>query len=338
MKHILKNLKESHAAANVSKQTSNTEQMPSNHLTNTVPHQKGTKSVASPELIWVGHYLAGHIEANADIRESQLTVFFDVTDYEKAKTIVAFLGYGQTSDQPLENGKIPVIFSGQELTKLIGLINGKLVCESTIQKLVAYQYPKKCKISLAPPLKQISKESPWLAGFIDATASFRLYVRPRPFIKLYIHCKEESPLLTIAQHFSVPESSLGLISNGFVLCISTKKRIASLTAYLSRFHLQTRKNIQFLIFQDAAQLIETKMHLSEEGVSQMAAWKKELEDVYLKPVKQKSVKEKAVKEKKPVKEKAVKEKKPVKEKAVKNAVEEKSIKLKKTDGEEEKTK
>lgn len=226
-----------------------------------------------------GHYLAGLIDGDGSFGVRSLVIAFNKLDASLAYYIKGRLGYGRIRKVKDKNAVLFVITNREGLEKVLNLVNGKLRVQfklDSIEKYILSYYKEPLNLKHKLHLNTSSDlENHWLAGFLDADASFQIKtlsrVNPngssRVEIRLYVQIDQKTRLL------------LDLIKDSFGGNIGHRKSqdtfyynstsfgsARKFISYLGRYHMLSSKHVNYLKWRKAYLLVQTKKHLTEEGL------------------------------------------------------------------------
>jgi hypothetical protein len=240
------------------------------------------------------HYLAGLIEGSGAFTATDLTITFRTEDIEQAEALQNQLRFGEVKVY-----KDEVLFQVTDpkgLAHIIGLVNGKFIGDKCISQLREHRYDSLLKVTLLPALGKVSLANAWLAGFLDVKVVFCIWIpsttpsqtRKRfPYIKCMLF--EPSPSGTVSQLnslrligevFDINHTKSSFYSGSYSVDIVGQARMKVIFAYFDMFPLKSRKAMQLQIMRDCHALIQTKRHLSQEGIELMELARQKLTAIY----------------------------------------------------------
>jgi len=233
-----------------------------------------------------GHYLAGLIDGDGHFSsKQQLVIVFSSPDVKLAYYIKKVIGFGNVKKVKDKNAYLYIISNKEGIIRTIHLINGKLRTLNKYNQVVnnILTYPSYVKESLVFKMNNSNDlYNHWIAGFSDADASFQVKIldrdnKPRPEIRLnyQIDQKDNHLLLLINEFFGGYigyRSSQDTYYYGSTSFGSAKKVIK----YFDHFHLQSSKHISYLKWRKVYLLIQSKDHLTEEGLNKIKKLKESM--------------------------------------------------------------
>lgn len=234
----------------------------------------------------LGHYLAGLIDGDGHFSsKQQLVIVFSSPDVKLAYYLKQIIGFGNVRKIKDKNAYLYIISNKEGIIKAINLINGKLRTLNKFNQVInnILSYPSYVKENLNFKMNDSNDLSNhWIAGFSDADASFQVKIinrenKPRPEIRLnyQIDQKDNHLLLLIREFFGGNigyRSSQDTYYYGSTSFGSAKKVIN----YFNRFHLQSSKHISYLKWRKVYLLIQSKDHLTEEGLNKIKSLKESM--------------------------------------------------------------
>lgn len=248
-----------------------------------------------------GHYLAGLIDGDGHFSsKQQLVIVFSSPDVKLAYYIKKVIGFGNVKKVKDKNAYLYIISNEQGIIRTIHLINGKLRTLNKYNQVLnnILTYPSYAKESLVFKMNNSGASSDlynhWIAGFSDADASFQVKIIdreniPRPEIRLkyqialrsqgelgcFADQKDNHLLLLIKEFFGGYigyRSSQDTYYYGSTSFGSAKKVIK----YFDHFHLQSSKHISYLKWRKVYLLIQSKDHLTEQGLNKIKKLKESM--------------------------------------------------------------
>ena len=234
----------------------------------------------------LGHYLAGLIDGDGHFSsKQQLLIVFSSPDVKLAYYLKQVIGFGNVRKIKDKNAYVYIISNKEGIIKVINLINGKLRTLNKFNQVInnILAYPSYAKENLNFKMNTSNDLcNHWIAGFSDGDASFQVKIinkenKPRPEIRLnyQIDQKDNHILLLIKEFFGGNigyRSSQDTYYYGSTSFGSAKKVIN----YFDRFHLQSGKHISYLKWRKVYLLIQSKDHLTEEGLNKIKKLKESM--------------------------------------------------------------
>lgn len=253
-----------------------------------------------------GHYLAGLIDGEGNFGVKSLVIAFNKLDASLAYYIKGRLGYGRVrkvKDKNASAGLVLFSMTNREgLEKVMNLVNGKLRVSfklDNFEKYILSYYKEPLNLKHKLHLNTSSDlENHWLAGFLDAgfAGSFQIKTLSRENpngssrveIRLCVQIDQKTRLL------------LDLIKDSFGGNIGHRKSqdtfyynstsfgsARNFIKYLDRYQMLSSKHVNYLKWRKAYLLVQTKKHLTEEGLmrikklkSSMNSYSDETLDLY----------------------------------------------------------
>ena len=159
---------------------------------------------------------------------------------------------------------------------ILSLINGKLLSNFKYDQVIKHNYSEPFNISILPPLKKLSLDNYWLAGFTQADGCFHISV-----VKSKSHNTGYSVRLeySLKQNDKLPlellykELQMGNLSQYFtgIYCYKSSgfKTAFNLINYFDRYKLFAGKYISYLKFRKVYIMITEGKHLENKGVKKI---------------------------------------------------------------------
>ena len=206
------------------------------------------------------YYLAGLIDGNGYIKDSELIILFHKLDSSLAYYIKSKLGYG--SVKSYNNSIILIISNKKGLDSIFHLINGKIKTLNIYnQFLPLYSNLKLGNIN--------DFNNNWLAGFIDILGSFHIEILNKKEIKLNFQLKFNDLLI-----LNSIKSFLGGNINSNNIYNSTNLSSAyNIINYLNKYHLLSNKHINYLKWRKTYILLQNKEYLNINGINKIIKYK-----------------------------------------------------------------
>jgi len=228
------------------------------------------------------HYLAGLIDGDGSFVKRSLVIAFNALDASLAYYIKRRLGYGSVKKVKSKNAVLFILTKREGLEKVINLVNGKLRIQYKIEAIGTHiQKISNSPLAITDTL-HINTSSDlnnyWLAGFIDADGSFQIKVlnRIKPKgstrieIRLYLQLDQKSRLLLdlikdkLGGNIGYRKSPDTYYYNS--TSFGSAKRVIK---YLDRYHMLSSKYLNYIKWRKAYILVQTKKHLTPEGVDKI---------------------------------------------------------------------
>ena len=224
-----------------------------------------------------GYYLAGQIEGDGHFsKQNQLIISFHIKDIKLAYYIKSKLGFGNVRKVKDKEAVNFIISNKKGLFKVIDLINGKIKTPVKYNQIITnLTYP----ITQQPINNSSLNNNYWLAGFCDADASFQVKIIPRLNhikheirLSLQIDQKERFILDKILTEFG---GNIGhhKTKNTFYYSSVSFGVAYKFINYFRKYHLLSYKYINYLKWSKVYEQIESKKHLTSEGIQRIIALK-----------------------------------------------------------------
>jgi len=223
-----------------------------------------------------GYFLAGLIEGDGWFGYKQLYIIFAEQDTSLAYFIKKRIGYGNVYKIKDKKAVRYVCKNMKGLSTILSLINGKLVSSYKYDQLVKHNYNDIFNIIIKLPLKTLSLDNYWLAGFTQADGCFHISVvhskthKTGYSVRLEYSLKQndELPLKLLLDNLKM--GNLSQYSSGIWCYKSTGfKTAASLINYFDEFNLSAGKYKSYLKFRKVYIMITEGKHLEKKGVNKI---------------------------------------------------------------------
>jgi hypothetical protein len=183
--------------------------------------------------------------------------------------IKSFLGYGAVNLNTKQELARYCLTKGHYL-ELINIFNNRLKCNYRY-----FQFHSWCTfihqhIDSTIPIDKINKDhteisldTAWLSGFIDAEGCFRIAIdKDRPKMVFEITQKEVEPLKEIAKLLSL-KKNIRMDRGVYVLYTSDRNARERIIEYISKYPLKTKKRISYMYWKKAHNLDKTDANYIE---------------------------------------------------------------------------
>lgn len=244
-------------------------------------------------------YLAGLFEGDGHIwlpndnlkkrHNPRFCITFNLKDEPLAKRLLEIIGYGFIKYKPKNNACVLVISPVKGLKSIIGYINGELRTPKIIHfyNLIEWINKNHSSYIIKLPLKRgdLNKDS-WLAGFIDADGSFSIQhtklennaKKRKIACRLRIEQRMYEPISKNSYHDVLTEISKFLNCNiktrkqistsneYFNITASSRTSLEIILTYFKSFSLYSSKYLDYIDWEQAANLILKRNHYTEEGI------------------------------------------------------------------------
>ena len=224
----------------------------------------------------LGYFLAGLIEGDGWFGKKQLHIIFSEDDTSLAYLIKKRIGYGNIYKIKNKKAVIYICKNLKGLSILLSLINGKLISHYKFEQLINYGYSEDFNIEILPPLKKLSLNNYWLAGFTQADGCFHISVikskthKTGYSVRLEYSLKQNDNLPLKLLYDLLKKGNLSQYSSGIWCYKSTGFSTAyDLINYFDKFHLFGGKNVNYLKFRKVYIMITEGKHLDKKGIDKI---------------------------------------------------------------------
>jgi Cytochrome C and Quinol oxidase polypeptide I/LAGLIDADG endonuclease len=223
-----------------------------------------------------GYFLAGLIEGDGWFGYKQLYIIFAEEDTSLAYYIKKRVGHGNVYKIKDKKAVRYICKNKTGLLIILSLINGKLLSNYKYDQIIRHSYSEQFNISILPPLKKLTLDNYWLAGFTQADGCFHISV-----VKSKTHNTGYSVRLeySIKQNDKLPlellykELQMGNLSqyHTSIWCYKSTgfKAAFSLINYFDRYNLFAGKYTSYLKFRKVYIMITEGKHLESKGVKKI---------------------------------------------------------------------
>lgn len=223
-----------------------------------------------------GYFLAGLIEGDGWFGCKQLYIIFAEEDISLAYYIKKRIGYGNVYKIKDKKEVRYICKNKAGLLIILSLINGKLLSIYKYDQLIKHNYSQYYNIYILPPLKTLSLDNYWLAGFTQADGCFHIST-----LKSKTHSTGYSVRLeySIKQNDKLPlellyeELQMGNLSQYHtgIWCYKSSgfKTAFSLISYFEKYNLFAGKYNSYLKFRKVYIMITEGKHLENKGVKKI---------------------------------------------------------------------
>ena len=232
----------------------------------------------------LGHYLAGLIEADGCFccsgGAAQLIIAFCGLDESFARYLVSLIGYGHVYKVSNKDAWNLVIGNKAGIIRVIKLINGKIRGQSKlnqIRKVLAL--PRYSEIKDLIIKLNISNDfnNYWLAGFTDGDGSFQikiLYRKNRIEIRIALQIDQKTDfLLKLIQSFFGGNIGYRQKTDTYYYSSTSFHSAISVVNYFEKYNLMSSKYLNWLKWLEVYKLIQSKQHLTKDGIAKITAIK-----------------------------------------------------------------
>ena len=223
-----------------------------------------------------GWFLAGLIEGDGWFGYKELHIVFAEEDTSLAYYIKKRVGYGNIYKIKDKKAVRYICKNKSGLFIILSLINGKLLSNYKYDQIIKQNYCEQFNLSFLPPLKKLTLDNHWLAGFTQADGCFHISV-----IKSKTHKTGFSVRLeySIKQKDKLPldllykELQIGNLSqyHTSIFCYKSTgfKTAYRLIDYFDKYNLFAGKYTSYLKFRKVYIMITEGKHLEEKGVKKI---------------------------------------------------------------------
>lgn len=224
----------------------------------------------------LGYFLAGLIEGNGWFGKKELHIIFAECDVSLAYYIKKQIGYGNVYKIKNKKAVRYICKNIKGLSIILYLINGKLVSFSKYEQLIKHKYSEEFNIVILPPLKVLSLDNYWLAGFTQADGCFHISIpkskthKTGYSVRLEYSLKQNDELPLKLLYNLLKKGNISQYSSG-IWCYKSSgyKTAFDLINYFDKFNLFAGKYIDYLKFRKVYILITEGKHLEIEGIKKI---------------------------------------------------------------------
>ncbi len=233
---------------------------------------KLNKNLSDEEL---GYFLAGLIEGAGSLKKNSLQILFPRNDWYLAHYLKSRIGYGNIYSIEDQNTLRYICKHRKGLFYILSLINGKLVGNSKYEEMILYNYSEDFNINILPPVKRLSMDNHWLAGFTQANGSFYVKVvkskniQTGYSIRLEYSLKENSNLPLKLLYYLFKKGKVFQCNTGWCYKSSGYKTAVKLIDYFDKYSLFGVKYTSFLKFRKVYIMITEGKHLEDKGIKKI---------------------------------------------------------------------
>ena len=202
-----------------------------------------------------GYFLAGLIEGDGWFGKKQLHIIFSEKDIPLAYFIKKRIGCGNVYKIKNKKAVRYICKDKKGLLLILSLINGKFVSTHKFDQLVKHNYAQDFNIKILPPLKKLSLDNYWLAGFSQADGCFYISVvkskthKTGYSVRLEYSLKQNDNLPLKLLYDLLQMGNLSQYTSG-IWCYKSSgyKTAACLINYFDKYNLFAGKYIDYLKF------------------------------------------------------------------------------------------
>lgn len=223
-----------------------------------------------------GYFLAGLIEGDGWFGYKQLYIIFAEEDTSLAYHIKKRIGYGNIYKIKDKKAVKYVCKNKTGLFIILTLIKGKLLSNHKYDQLIKHNYSEHFNLSILPPLKKLTLDNHWLAGFTQADGCFHISVVKSKThntgysVRLEYSLKQNDKLPLDLLFKELKKGNLSQYHTSIWCYKSTGFKTAfSLINYFDRYNLFAGKYTSYLKFRKVYIMITEGKHLEEKGVNKI---------------------------------------------------------------------
>jgi hypothetical protein len=238
------------------------------HISDHVPEHKS--NLTNEEF---GYFLAGLIEGDGWFGNKELHLIFSEEDISLAYYIKKRIGYGNVYKIKNKKAVRYICKKRDGLFIILSLINGKLVSNPKYEQLTKNNYGKEFNIPIESPLKKISLNNYWLAGFTQADGCFHISTvksnthKVGYSVRLEYSLKHNDVIPLKLLYDDLQMGNLSQYLSGIWCYKSTGYKTAFvLINYFDSFHLFSGKYVSYLKFRKIYIMITKGLHLDSKGI------------------------------------------------------------------------
>ena len=220
-----------------------------------------------------GYFLAGLIEGDGWFGKKELHIIFSENDTSLAYRIKKYIGYGNVYKIKDKKAVRYICKHREGLSKILSLINGKLISDIKYKQLIGHNYSEDFNIEILPPLKKLSLDNYWLAGFSQSDGCFHISVTKSKThktgysvkLEYSLKQKDDTPLKLLYNLLNM--GNLSQYSSG-IWCYKSSgyKTAASLINYFDKFNVFGGKYVDYIKFRKVYIMITEGKHLDNKGI------------------------------------------------------------------------
>lgn len=222
------------------------------------------------------YFLAGLIEGDGWFGYNQLHIIFADEDTSLAYYIKKRIGYGNVYKIKDKRAVRYICKNIKGLSTILPLINGKLVSNYKYDQLIKHNYNKTYDIVIQQPLKTLSLDNYWLAGFTQADSCFHISIvkskthKTGYSVRLEYSLKHNDKLPIKLLFDNLKKGNLSQYNSGIWCYKSTGYNTAyDYIKYFDNFNLFAGKYISYVKLRKVYIMITEGKHLEEKGVKKI---------------------------------------------------------------------
>ena len=224
----------------------------------------------------LGYFLAGLIEGDGWFGNKELHINFAEEDTSLAYYIKKSIGYGNVYKIKNQKAVKYICTNTIGLSLILSLINGKICSNLKYDQLIKHNYSSHFNIVILPPLKTLSLDNYWLAGFTQADGCFHISVAKSKThktgysVRLEYSLKQNDNLPLKLLYDTIKMGNLSQYTTGIWCYKSTGFKTAlNLINYFDKFNLFAGKYKSYLKFRKVYIMITEGKHLEEKGIKKI---------------------------------------------------------------------
>ena len=223
-----------------------------------------------------GYFLAGLIEGDGWFGCKQLYIIFAEEDTSLAYYIKKRIGHGNIYKIKDKKAVRYICKNKAGLLIILSLINGKLLSNHKYDQLIKHNYSEHYSINILPPLKKLTLDNYWLAGFTQADGCFHISVvkskthRTGYSVRLEYSLKQNDKLPLYLLYEELQKGNISQYHTGIWCYKSTGFKTAfKLISYFDKYNLFAGKYTSYLKFRKVYIMITEGKHLNDKGVKKI---------------------------------------------------------------------
>jgi hypothetical protein len=223
-----------------------------------------------------GYFLAGLIEGDGWFGNKELHIVFAEEDISLAYLIKKRVAHGNVYKIKDKRAVRYICKNRNGLSLILSLINGKLVSTCKYDQLIKHNYAEYLNINILSPVKILSLDNYWLAGFTQADGCFHISVvkskthKTGYSVRLEYSLKQNDILPLKLLYDTLMMGNLSEYSTGIFCYKSTGFKTAlNLITYFDKYKLFAGKYKSFLKFRKVYIMITEGKHLEVKGVKKI---------------------------------------------------------------------
>uniref|UniRef100_UPI00257B0C6B hypothetical protein n=1 Tax=Heterobasidion abietinum TaxID=207833 RepID=UPI00257B0C6B len=224
----------------------------------------------------LGYFLAGLIEGDGWFGNKELHINFAEEDTSLAYYIKKSIGYGNVYKIKNKKAVRYICTNTIGLSLILSLINGKICSNLKYDQLIKHNYSSHFNIVILPPLKTLSLDNYWLAGFTQADGCFHISVAKSKThktgysVRLEYSLKQNDNLPLKLLYDTLKMGNLSQYTTAVWCYKSTGFKTAlNLINYFDKFNLFAGKYKSYLKFRKVYIMITEGKHLEKKGIKKI---------------------------------------------------------------------